>query len=77
VSKGTVDLSADLAKALGIDDARFRRPPNEPRPSGSAVPFTSVSEVVKAVNAVVTAVGFEGMAYKAVEACLNRRRGRV
>ena len=70
MSKGSLDLPPDLAKALGIDDALFRRPTNEPRPSGSAVKvvsFTPLTEVEKAVTATITAIDFEGMARRAAE----------
>jgi hypothetical protein len=77
VSKGTVDLPADLAKALGIDDALFRRPPNEPQVSGSAVPFTPLTEVEKAVNVAISGIDFEGMARRAAEWAWERKRGRV
>jgi hypothetical protein len=66
-SARTVDLPADLAKALGIDDALFRRPPNVPRASGNAVPFTPLSEVEKAVDAAISGIDFEGMARRAAE----------
>ena len=68
VSKGSLDLPPELAKALGIDDALFRRPTNEPRPSGSAsnvVSFTPLTEVEKAVDATITAIDFEGLARRA------------
>ena len=77
VSKGSLDLPPDLAKALGLDDTLFRRPPSEPRPSRSAVPFTPLTEVEKAVTAAIAAVDFEAITRKAAEAAWERKRGRV
>jgi hypothetical protein len=51
VCNETVDLPADLAQTLGIDDALLRRPPSEPRLSGSAVPFTPLLVVENVVYA--------------------------
>jgi hypothetical protein len=55
VSKGSLDLPSDLAKALSLDATVFRRPtPNEPRSSGSAAPaapFTPLVEVEMAIDA--------------------------
>jgi hypothetical protein len=67
MSKGTIELPADLAKALGFDDALFRRPPNESRLFGTAVPFTPLTEVEKTVNATITGIDFEGIARRAAD----------
>jgi hypothetical protein len=49
-------------------DALFRRQQNEPQPSGSAVWFTPLTEVEKAVNAAISGIDFDGAARR-------RRRG--
>ena len=69
--------AARPGKALGIDDTLFRRPPTEPRPSGSAVPFTPLTEVEKAVTAAIAAVDFEWMVRRAAEEAWERKRGMV
>jgi hypothetical protein len=80
VSKGAVELPADLARALGIDADLLTRPPTEPRPSGSgpkAVSFTPLTEVEKTVTAAIASVDFAGIARTAAETPWERARGRV
>jgi hypothetical protein len=81
VSKGAVELPADLARVIGIDPVllRFRDRATAPGAGlGTApttVPFTPLIEIEKAVTAAIAAVDFEGMARRAAEGGLGAGAG--
>jgi hypothetical protein len=70
VTKGAVELSAELAAALGLTWPL-------PRAAERAMPFTPLEEIEEAVRRRVEAVDFEALARRAVADALDRARGRV
>src|SRR5207248_3355343 len=66
VSKGTVELSPDLLRALGLTAL-------EPRP----IAFTPFEEIEKAIRRQVEALDMEALAERAVSDAIDRARGRV
>jgi hypothetical protein len=65
VSKGAVELPAELCRAVGLPAV----PP--------AIPFTALDEVERAVRRQVERVDVEALARRALEDALDRARGRV
>jgi hypothetical protein len=70
VSKGDLDLPADLCKALGLDDRLFRRSPAVEVP---AVKFTPLEQIEQALVKRVQQIDLAGL----VQSCFDRARGRV
>jgi hypothetical protein len=70
VSKGSVALSPDLARALGIE-------PILTAPTGPATPFTSLSEVRRAVEAAVGIVDFRGLTERVIKEVWDKAQGRI
>jgi hypothetical protein len=80
VSKGSVDLPPDLARAIGIDPALLTlrdRAPERAATTPGKVSFTPLTEIERAVTAAIAAVDFEGMARRAAEEAWDRARGWV
>ena len=78
VSKGSLDLPADLLRALGLDPARL---PGAPRPAadapGRVIPFTPLDEVRRHVERQIAAIDFAALARRALEENLEKARGRI
>jgi hypothetical protein len=80
VSKGSVDLPPELARALGIDPALLTVRDRVPTPGATAprkVSFRPLTEIEKAVTAAIAAVDFEGIARGAAEAAWERAGGKI
>jgi hypothetical protein len=80
VSKGSVELPPDLARALGLDPALVTLRDRAPTPAvttAAKLSFTPLTEIEKAVTATTAAVDFEGMAERAAESACDRATGRV
>ena len=73
VSKGALDLTPDLLRALGIDPQILPAP----TPPGRIVSFTPLAEVRRAVEAGLAAIDFPALAEKVVKEVLKRAKGRV
>jgi hypothetical protein len=69
VAKGLPD---DFLKALGV---AIKSSPTPGRPEG--IPFTTVDEIARCVGRVLGGLDFTGLVRRAVEAGLDRRRGRI
>jgi hypothetical protein len=69
VSKGAAELPQPLLRCLGV-----ALPPAPPAP---VVPFTPLAEVEKAVRRQLDRLDLDAVARQAVEAALDRARGRV
>ncbi len=72
VSKGLIELSPDLGKALGLEGLDLR-----PVPPQRVVPFTPLAEVEVAVRQALAGVDLEETVRRAVEQAYERARGRV
>lgn len=69
VSKGAVDLSPELLKALGLAMPLVLPP--------RIIPFTSLEEIEKAIKRRLDVIDFDTLARQAVADALDRARGRV
>ena len=75
VSKGAVELTDELARAMGLDAALFKAP--RPVPSPSVVPFVTLAEAEAALERQVKAIDFDALTRNAVESAWEWARGRV
>ena len=75
VSKGAVELTDELARAMGLDAALFKAP--LPVSSPSSVPFVTLAEAEAALQRQVKAIDFDMLTRKAIESAWDRARGRV
>jgi hypothetical protein len=73
VSKSAVELPDDFARAMGLDPAALRTPPEMPRLSR----FTPLEELEKALCRRIEALDVPTLAGYAVREALDRLRGRV
>jgi hypothetical protein len=75
VSKGAVELSDDLARAMGLDAALFKAP--RPIPSPSRLAFITLAEAEAALQRQVKAIDFDALTRKAIESAWDRAQGRI
>ena len=76
VSKGAVEMTDDLARAMGLDAALFKAPRPTPSPS-PVVPFVTLAEAEAALERQVKAIDFDALTRRAIESACDRARGRV
>jgi hypothetical protein len=76
VSKGTVELTDELARAMGLDAALLKVPQPMPSPL-SVVPFITLAEAEAALQRQVKAIDFDALTRTAIETAWDRTRGRV
>ena len=76
VSKGAVELTDELARAMGLDAALFKAPRRGASPF-SVVPFITLAEAEAALQRQVQAIDFDMLTRKAIESAWDRARGRV
>jgi hypothetical protein len=76
VSKGAVELTDELARAMGLDAALFKAPRRGASPF-SVVPFITLAEAEEALERQVKAIDFDMLTRKAIESAWDRARGRV
>jgi hypothetical protein len=73
VSKGTVELPDDFARALGIDTALFRQPPEQKQAPAGLVRHTPVDEIARAVQRRIEGLDLAAL----VQTYIDKARGRV
>ena len=71
-----VELSSELARAMGLDAALFKAPRRGASPF-SVVPFITLAEAEEALERQVKAIDFDMLTRKAIESAWDRARGRV
>jgi len=77
VSKGNLTLEQDLIRALGLDDRLFQRSSPQQTGDHAVVPFTSLSEVERAIHSQIQRVDWNALTERVVRETLDRARGRV
>jgi hypothetical protein len=76
VSKGE-SIPPDLLKAMGVDPASLKVAPAPSAPLVGTIPFTSLSEIERAVQHQINGIDFAALARKTVEEAYHRARGSV
>ncbi len=76
VSKGET-IPPDLLKAMGVDPASLKVAPAPSVPLVGTIPFTSLSEIERAVQHQINGIDFAAIARKTVEEAYHKARGSV
>lgn len=81
VSRGSIDLTPEILKALGMEGLSIRKPdpaPITPPPASLPTPsFVSEDTVARAVSSALAQIDFLSIAKNAIEEQIARRQGRI